>query len=122
MIHVGYLNFTYQDIFTTFVLNTMLHHVGMLWIFETHDQLNYNMCKINPEWMTGGPWYYNYMEMCLSDLLEMKDLTYIISCVLLMHMKKSINNIVIMEAAVGVVHYHQIQQQNQYIFSVQPQI
>ena len=52
-----------------------------------------------------------YMENCLSDLLEIQEITDIISCVILMHMKKSINNIVIMSEAVGVVHYHQIQQQ-----------
>ena len=66
--------------------------------------------------MTGGPWYNTYMckklhGMCLKDLLEMQELTDIISCVLLMHMKKLINHLVMMEAAVGVVHYHQIQQQ-----------
>ena len=39
MIDVDNLNSAYQDIITTFVLNTMLHHVGMLWIFETHEKL-----------------------------------------------------------------------------------
>ena len=43
MIDVGIMNTTYEDITTTFVLNTMLHHVGMLWIIETHEQLQYNM-------------------------------------------------------------------------------
>ena len=36
MIDMDNLNATYQDIITTFVLNTMLHHVGMLWMIETH--------------------------------------------------------------------------------------
>ena len=30
MIYVDILDTTYQDIITTFALNTMLHHVGML--------------------------------------------------------------------------------------------
>ena len=51
------LNTTYQDIITTVVLNTMLHHVGMLWIIETHEKLQYHMDKNNSELMTGGPWY-----------------------------------------------------------------
>ena len=34
---------TYQDIITTFVLNTMLHHVSMLWMIENHEQLKYDM-------------------------------------------------------------------------------
>ena len=39
MIDVDDLNTTYQYIFTTFVLNTILHHVGMLWVIETHEKL-----------------------------------------------------------------------------------
>ena len=47
MIDVGIMNTTYEDITTTFVLNTMLHHVGMLWIIETHEQLQYDMDEKN---------------------------------------------------------------------------
>ena len=47
MIYVDHLNTTYQDITTTCVLNTMLHHVGMLQIIETHEQLQYDMDKHN---------------------------------------------------------------------------
>ena len=32
VIYVDNLNTTYQDIIKTFVLNTMFHHVVMLWI------------------------------------------------------------------------------------------
>ena len=35
----------------------MLHYVGMLWIFETHEQLQYDTEEQNSEWITGGPWY-----------------------------------------------------------------
>ena len=109
MINVDNLNTTYQDIITTFVLNTILHHVGMLWIIETHEQLKYNMDKYNSEWITGGPWYNT--SICkklhgnfLRDLLKIQELTDIISCALLMHMEKSINHIDVMESSVGVVH------------------
>ena len=37
MIVVDNMNTTYQDTITTLVLNIMLHHVGMLWIIETHE-------------------------------------------------------------------------------------
>ena len=52
----------------------MLHHVGMLWIIETHAQLQYDMDKKNSEWMIGGQWYNtyflrNYMGTFLWDLL-----------------------------------------------------
>ena len=39
----------------------MLHQVGMLWIIETHEQLQYDMDKYNSEWMTGGLWYNTYI-------------------------------------------------------------
>ena len=47
MIDVDNLNTTYQDIITTSVLNKILHHVGMLCIIETHEQLKYAMDKHN---------------------------------------------------------------------------
>ena len=77
MIDMDNLNTIYQDIITNFVLDKILHHVGMLWIIETHDKLQYDMDKHNSEWMTGGPWYNTYIcrklyGNCLRDLLEMK--------------------------------------------------
>ena len=47
IIYVDILDTTYQDIITTFVLNTMFHHVGMWWIMETHEQLKYDMDEQN---------------------------------------------------------------------------
>ena len=48
MIDVDNLKTTYQYIFTTFVLNTMLHHVGMLWTIETNEQLQYDRIQNSP--------------------------------------------------------------------------
>ena len=42
-IYVDHINTTYQDIITTFLLNTMLHHVSMLCIIENNEQLKYDM-------------------------------------------------------------------------------
>ena len=39
----------------------LLHHVGISWIIETHEQLKYSMDKNNPDWMTDGPWYNTYI-------------------------------------------------------------
>ena len=36
-------NNRYKYISTVFVLNTLLHHVGMSWIIGTHEQLKYDM-------------------------------------------------------------------------------
>ena len=51
------MNTTYQDIIPIFLLNTMLHHVGMLWIIENNEQLQYDMDEQILEWIIGGPWY-----------------------------------------------------------------
>ena len=56
MISMDNMNTTYQDIFTLFVLNTVLQHVGMLQIIETYEQLKYDMDKHNSYLMTGGSW------------------------------------------------------------------
>ena len=61
MISMDKMNTTYQDIITLFVLNTKLHHFGMLWIIETDQHLEYDMDKHNSYWMTGGPWYNTYI-------------------------------------------------------------
>ena len=64
----------------------------------------------------------NYMEKCLRYLLEKQELTDIISCVLLMHMKNRINHLAMMVAAMGIIHYPKIQQQKHQNRSLQPQI
>ena len=50
-------NTNYKDMITKFVLNTVLHHVGMSWIIETIQQLEYDIYKDNPDWITYGTWY-----------------------------------------------------------------
>ena len=47
MTDVDIMNTTYQYIITTFVLNIVLHHVGMLCIIETNAHLQYDMDKHN---------------------------------------------------------------------------
>ena len=51
------MNTNYKDIITSFVLNTVLHHVVMSWIIETNQHMEYDMEKHNSNWMTSGPWY-----------------------------------------------------------------
>ena len=43
------------------MLNTLLCHVGMSWIIETHEQLKYDIYKHNQYWISGGPWYNTYI-------------------------------------------------------------
>ena len=54
---MDHMNNSYKNIITSFLLNKLLHHVGMSWIIETHEQLKYDMENNNQDWMTGGPWY-----------------------------------------------------------------
>ena len=42
---VDILDTTHQDLITSFVLNTMLQYVGMIWIIETHEQLKFHIQK-----------------------------------------------------------------------------
>ena len=86
------MNTNYTDIITSFVLHTVLHHVVMSYIIDTHEQLKYDMDKHNPNWITGGLWYNTSIckkciGNCLKNLLEIPELTYIISYILLMHIK-----------------------------------
>ena len=38
-----------------FKLNIMLHHVGMLWIIEIHEHLQYDIDKNISDWISGDP-------------------------------------------------------------------
>ena len=43
---------------TEFVLNEILHHVGMLWIISFNDEIKYEIDKSNhQDWFNGGYWY-----------------------------------------------------------------
>ena len=43
---------------TKFVLNTILHHVGMSWTICSNEKMKYEMDKSNlPDWLNKGPWY-----------------------------------------------------------------
>ena len=90
------------------MLNTLLHHVGISWIIETHEQLKYDTEKNDPDWITGGTWYNtsickNYAEQCLKSLLKMQELIDIISCTLLMQMRRSSHHHLMMVEAVVVM-------------------
>ena len=39
------MNTNKKNIITSFMLNKVLHHVGMSWIIETHEQLKYDRGK-----------------------------------------------------------------------------
>ena len=49
----------YYEIITKFVLNAMLHHVGMSWIISSNQEMEYEMNTKNNHlyWSNKGPWY-----------------------------------------------------------------
>ena len=55
------MNTNYKYTINKFVLNKMLHHVGMSRIIEINQQLEYDIEIHNPDWITGGPWYSIYI-------------------------------------------------------------
>ena len=57
MIDVDLLDTNDQEIITTFVLNTMLQHVGMIWIIENDEDLKYDMDIQHSDLLIGVPWY-----------------------------------------------------------------
>ena len=43
---------------TKYVLNAILHNVGMSWIISSKDEMKYEIDKINHQyWLNTGPWY-----------------------------------------------------------------
>ena len=80
---------------TKFVLNAILHHVGMLWIISCNNEMKCEIDKSNhQDWLNKGPWYNT--EICSrlhGSLFE--DFTthaitgrYNIMCYLIAHGKK----------------------------------
>ena len=50
-------NATFEEIVTKFVLNEILHHVSMLWIIRSNEEMKYEMEKINhQDWLNKVPW------------------------------------------------------------------
>ena len=57
MINLNILETDYQETITTFILNTMLHNIGMIWMIEDNEDLKYDMELKTSYWIIGGPWY-----------------------------------------------------------------
>ena len=57
---------------TKFVLNAILHHVGMSWIIRSNDKIRYEIDEINHQyWLNKGPCYNtNICSMLHGSLFE----------------------------------------------------
>ena len=49
----------YDEVITKFVLNAMLHHVGMSWIISSNKEMDYDQYTNSNhlDWFNTGPWY-----------------------------------------------------------------
>ena len=51
-------NTTFDEIITKFVMNAILHHVGMSWIIISNKEMKYEINKNNhQDWFNKCPWY-----------------------------------------------------------------
>ena len=51
-------NTTIEEMITKFVLNAILHHVGMSWVICSKNEIYYEIEENNhPDWLNKGPWY-----------------------------------------------------------------
>ena len=51
-------SWVFDEVITKFVLNEILHHVGMSWIISSNKEMKYEMDENNHQyWLDKGPWY-----------------------------------------------------------------
>ena len=79
----------YDQVITKFVLNAMLHRIGMSWIISSNKEMDYYKYTNSNhlDWFNKVPWYnkisvLNDMELNLKILLHRLEHTDTISCVL----------------------------------------
>ena len=49
---------TFEEMITKFVLNAILHHVGMSWIICSNEEMKYEIDESNQKYgLNKGPWY-----------------------------------------------------------------
>ena len=68
---------------TKFVLNAILHHVGMSWMISSNKEMQYEIDENNhQDWLNKGLWYNTYISLKLHGSIIEEFITHIISCVL----------------------------------------
>ena len=52
-------SWVFDEIITKFVLNAILHHVGISWIISSNKEINYEIKTESNhlDWLNKGPWY-----------------------------------------------------------------
>ena len=63
-----------------FVLNAILHHVGMSWIICPNKEMKYEFDESNhPDWLNKSPWYNTYICSKLHGKLSEDFITHAIT-------------------------------------------
>ena len=84
-----------EEIITKFVLNPILHNVGISWIIFSNEEMKYEIDKSNhPDWLNKGTWYNidicselygKLFEDCIS---HKRTYRYYLMCSIVAHKKK----------------------------------
>ena len=71
---------TLDEIITKFVLNAILHHVGMSWIMISNKEMKYDIDDNNhQDWLNKGPWYNTSICLKLHGSIFEDFITYAIT-------------------------------------------
>ena len=88
-------NSTLEEMINKFVLNVIMHHVGMSWIICSNEEMKYEIDEINnQDWLNKYPWYNTAICSSLHESLFGDFIThartnrYKIMCSLVAHDKK----------------------------------
>ena len=85
-------SWVFDEVITKFLLNAILHHVGMSYIISSNKEMNYEMDKNNhQDWLNKGPWYNTSICLKLHGIKFEDFITqartdrYICMCYLVVH-------------------------------------
>ena len=93
------------------MLNVILHHVGMLWIICSKEEMKCETDKSNnPDWLNKGPWYN--IDICSKFLGEMFEYfishagtdRYHLLCSIVAHDEKNLH-MKMKKVVLGIVQY-----------------
>ena len=87
---------TLEEMISKFVLNAILHHVGMSWIIRSNEEMKYEIDESdNQDWLNKGTWYITAIYSRFHGILFEYFITYArtdrynIMCYLVAHDKKN---------------------------------
>ena len=90
------INKKIEETITKFVLNAILHHVGMSWIICSNEEMLYEIDELNhPNWLNKGPCYNTDISLKLHGktfeyfITHARTDRYNLMCSVVVHDKKT---------------------------------